>query len=310
MRAEEALTIGLVDRVVPAAEVLDTALEWAASLAIGRGRRHGHRQAGHRRRARRLARRPVSTSRPRASSRCSAPTTPRSASAASSTTAPARPPSRRRVSERDDRRQLPTVDCCGGGLEVLGVGGEDEPGLDRLVGRRVPRLHERGVRRVERRQLRGVERRGGAEERSRSWSRTARDPRASRSGRRPAGCGSHPSRCRRRRARTSPRSPRRSAAAAPGVARVPSRDPAVERGDRTRGARTSDRPGVDRRVAVDDARVRRRHRGDHRLEERRVAAGRCRRPWVRTTASRCRSATCPRPPSRGSSWSRAAAPAA
>ncbi len=35
VRAEEALSIGLVDRVVPAAEVLDTALEWAASLASG-----------------------------------------------------------------------------------------------------------------------------------------------------------------------------------------------------------------------------------------------------------------------------------
>jgi enoyl-CoA hydratase len=35
VRAEEALTIGLVDRVVPAADVLDTALEWAASLATG-----------------------------------------------------------------------------------------------------------------------------------------------------------------------------------------------------------------------------------------------------------------------------------
>jgi enoyl-CoA hydratase/carnithine racemase len=35
VRAEEALTIGLVDKVVPAAEVLDTALEWAASFAPG-----------------------------------------------------------------------------------------------------------------------------------------------------------------------------------------------------------------------------------------------------------------------------------
>jgi enoyl-CoA hydratase/carnithine racemase len=35
VRAEEALAIGLVDRVVPAAEVLDTALEWAASFATG-----------------------------------------------------------------------------------------------------------------------------------------------------------------------------------------------------------------------------------------------------------------------------------
>jgi enoyl-CoA hydratase len=33
--AEEALRIGLVDRVVPAAEVLDTALAWAAELAQG-----------------------------------------------------------------------------------------------------------------------------------------------------------------------------------------------------------------------------------------------------------------------------------
>ena len=35
VRAEEALAIGLVDRVVPAGEVLDTALEWASSLASG-----------------------------------------------------------------------------------------------------------------------------------------------------------------------------------------------------------------------------------------------------------------------------------
>ena len=35
MRAEEALAIGLVDRVVAADAVLDTALEWAASLASG-----------------------------------------------------------------------------------------------------------------------------------------------------------------------------------------------------------------------------------------------------------------------------------
>ena len=35
MRADEALAIGLVDRVVAADEVLDTALEWAASLASG-----------------------------------------------------------------------------------------------------------------------------------------------------------------------------------------------------------------------------------------------------------------------------------
>jgi enoyl-CoA hydratase len=35
VRADEALAIGLVDRVVPAAEVLDTALEWAASFASG-----------------------------------------------------------------------------------------------------------------------------------------------------------------------------------------------------------------------------------------------------------------------------------
>jgi enoyl-CoA hydratase/carnithine racemase len=35
VRAEEALTIGLVDRVVPAAEVLDHALAWAGSFASG-----------------------------------------------------------------------------------------------------------------------------------------------------------------------------------------------------------------------------------------------------------------------------------
>jgi enoyl-CoA hydratase len=35
VRADEALAIGLVDRVVPAAEVVDHALEWAASFASG-----------------------------------------------------------------------------------------------------------------------------------------------------------------------------------------------------------------------------------------------------------------------------------
>jgi len=35
VRAEEALAIGLVDRVVPAADVLDVALEWAGSFASG-----------------------------------------------------------------------------------------------------------------------------------------------------------------------------------------------------------------------------------------------------------------------------------
>jgi enoyl-CoA hydratase len=35
VRADEALAIGLVDRVVPTAEVLDTALDWAASFASG-----------------------------------------------------------------------------------------------------------------------------------------------------------------------------------------------------------------------------------------------------------------------------------
>jgi enoyl-CoA hydratase len=35
VKAEEALVIGLVDRVVPVAEVLETALEWASALASG-----------------------------------------------------------------------------------------------------------------------------------------------------------------------------------------------------------------------------------------------------------------------------------
>jgi len=42
VRAEEALTIGLVDRVVPAADVLDAALEWASSLASGAVVAMGH----------------------------------------------------------------------------------------------------------------------------------------------------------------------------------------------------------------------------------------------------------------------------
>ena len=35
MRADEALAIGLVDRVVPAEETLDAALAWASELATG-----------------------------------------------------------------------------------------------------------------------------------------------------------------------------------------------------------------------------------------------------------------------------------
>ncbi len=35
VRADEALAIGLVDRVVPADDVLGTALDWAASFASG-----------------------------------------------------------------------------------------------------------------------------------------------------------------------------------------------------------------------------------------------------------------------------------
>src|SRR5262249_2718237 len=35
VRAEEALTLGLVDRVVPAGEALDAALVWASELAAG-----------------------------------------------------------------------------------------------------------------------------------------------------------------------------------------------------------------------------------------------------------------------------------
>jgi len=35
VRADEALAIGLVDKVVPAAECLDTALAWAAELGTG-----------------------------------------------------------------------------------------------------------------------------------------------------------------------------------------------------------------------------------------------------------------------------------
>ena len=183
---------------------------------VGRGRRHGSRQARHRRRARRLARRRPRPRGRRASSRCSPPTTPRSASAASSTTAPAKPPSpaadREPASAKGSDPTLVTPvwrsgaadgGLRGGGLEVLGVGGEEEAGLHRLVGGRVPRLHERGVRRVERASVGRVERLRSCRRGSRSWCRSARDPRASPPARRPAGCGSRPSRCRSRRARTA-----------------------------------------------------------------------------------------------------------
>ncbi len=50
--AEEALRIGLADRVVPTEEVFGTAVEWAAGLAAGALVAQGTGQAGHRRRPR------------------------------------------------------------------------------------------------------------------------------------------------------------------------------------------------------------------------------------------------------------------
>ena len=52
VQADEALRLGLVDRVVPRAEVLDEALKWAGELARGPSIALGVCQAGHRRRPR------------------------------------------------------------------------------------------------------------------------------------------------------------------------------------------------------------------------------------------------------------------
>ena len=60
VRADEALAIGLVDRVVPAEEVEDDRARVGSRARGRRGRRDGAREAGDRRRARRLARRAVS----------------------------------------------------------------------------------------------------------------------------------------------------------------------------------------------------------------------------------------------------------
>ena len=88
--AEEALRIGLADRVVPAAEVFDTARAWAASLAQRRG-------ASRRRSPRAAIDRgldsdspPGSRSSSRCSSRCSPPRTQKPAWRAFSPTAPVR----------------------------------------------------------------------------------------------------------------------------------------------------------------------------------------------------------------------------
>ena len=158
VRAEEALAIGLVDRVVPAAEVLDTALEWAAMLGDGRGGRDGHRQA----RRRRGLDGPLSAGLDLE--------TEGFVEVFGTDDAARRHPQlpRRRPRQGDVlgplAEQVTDRRLRGRGLEVPDVGREDETRLHRPVGRRVPRLHERGVRRVERGQLRGVERRGGAEQ--------------------------------------------------------------------------------------------------------------------------------------------------
>ncbi len=56
VRADEALALGIVDRVVPADELEAQALAWAGELAVGRGRRDGSREASDRRWPRRFAR--------------------------------------------------------------------------------------------------------------------------------------------------------------------------------------------------------------------------------------------------------------
>ena len=93
VKSEEALALGLVDRVVPAGGAVDAALEWATSLGAGGGGRDGDRQARHRHRLRPSARRWRSISKRRASARCSRPRRTPPPASSSSRTAPAKPPS-------------------------------------------------------------------------------------------------------------------------------------------------------------------------------------------------------------------------
>ena len=155
VRAEEALAIGLVDRVVAADGDIDTTRSsWRRRWRRARSSPWVSPSAPIRRRARRLA---LGRPRPRggrASSTCSPPTTPSvgirsflddGPGKATFTGSPHRALARG-ASAAHSRRTTPAVGWVGqppmvergGGLDAVGVGGGHEPGLDRLVGRRRP----------------------------------------------------------------------------------------------------------------------------------------------------------------------------
>ena len=93
VKADEALAIGLVDRVVPADEVYDEAVAWARQFAGRRAVRPARRQGGASTAASRSTSRPGWRSSGSSSRRCSRPRTARSGWSRSSRTARARPSS-------------------------------------------------------------------------------------------------------------------------------------------------------------------------------------------------------------------------
>ncbi len=96
VRADEALALGLVDRVVPAAEVYEQAHAWAARLAKGPPSRCARRRRRSTPAWRRTSR-PVSPSSGTGSRACSRPRTANAGCAASWKRAPARPSSSERA---------------------------------------------------------------------------------------------------------------------------------------------------------------------------------------------------------------------
>ncbi len=88
MRADEALAIGLVDRVVPKGRRGTSGAALGGRARQGRRRRHGAREAGRSTRARPCSRRRARSRAAKRSSRCSAPTTPSPACSRSSPTVP------------------------------------------------------------------------------------------------------------------------------------------------------------------------------------------------------------------------------
>ena len=124
VRADEALAIGLVDRVVPADEVESVALEWAAALASGCGRRRWGSPSGRSTTGSTVRSRPGSTSRPRRSSRSFGTEDAAVGVAASSSTVPAR--RRSRAAERSSTAPYRVAESHGNALGARRV--HEDPG--------------------------------------------------------------------------------------------------------------------------------------------------------------------------------------